>query len=162
MGLIDGGYVSSTRIRNLLQAGYVDKAHRDLGYSYRLYGRVITGAARGKRLGFPTANLEVPESICIPGDGVYAGIAGVGGGEYGCAINIGDNPTFHDPEISVEAHILDFEGEIYGQDMFLEFHSKIRDELAFTSEEMLKRQMVEDVKETRRRLAIDSGSGVQL
>ncbi len=154
------GFISSTRVRKLLGEGKVLEAARDIGRFYRVYGKVIHGASRGKGLGFPTANMEIQEGVCIPRDGVYAGMAGMDDEVLRCAINIGDNPTFSNINEHVEAHIFDFTEEIYGEDLFLEFHSRIRDERAFPTQKELRKQMAEDVEKTKIILSNTRNSGL--
>ena len=156
----EGGFISSTRVRKLLKSGEVQKAANDLGRFHRVYGKVVHGASRGKTLGFPTANLEIPKGVCMPMDGVYAGIAVVDGERFKCAINIGDNPTFSNVKEHAEAHIFDFKGELYGEDLFLEFHARMRNERAFPNPEELIIQMSKDVAEAKEILSNTQDSGL--
>jgi riboflavin kinase / FMN adenylyltransferase len=100
-------------------------------------------------MGFPTANLALERDYCVPPDGVYAGKAAFGGEKYSCAINIGSNPTFGDPQTALEVFLIDFDGDIYGESLEIEFHHRLRDEKEFSSEEELIRQMKRDVARAR-------------
>jgi riboflavin kinase / FMN adenylyltransferase len=146
---LDRRPVSSSSIREALAAGDLDWPATALGRRYVVDGRVVPGAGRGAGLGFPTANLEVPRRMLLPGEGVYAGKAEVGGGSHVAAINVGTNPTFGAEPLHVEAYLLDFEGEVRGQPMSIEFWERLRDELRFESPEDLARQIKEDVERTR-------------
>jgi riboflavin kinase/FMN adenylyltransferase len=145
----DLGQVSSTLIRGLIIEGRPRDVMKGLGRPYTVTGKVVAGHSRGKRLGFPTANLALDRDFCVPPDGVYAGKAVLGGEKYLCAINIGRNPTFKDTETALEVFLLDFEGDIYGEAMELEFHHRLRDEKAFAGEDELVRQMKKDVAKAR-------------
>jgi riboflavin kinase/FMN adenylyltransferase len=143
------GALSSTLVRSMIKDGRVDDVMEALGRPYSVVGRVVTGHSRGQGLGFPTANLRLERDFCVPRDGVYAGKAKLEGGKYMCAANVGSNPTFGDTETVVEVHILDFEGDIYGESIGVEFHRRLRDEIAFESEDELISQMKSDVAKTR-------------
>ncbi len=155
IGLVEDGEgkLSSSRIRALIEQGRMEEAASALGRRYRLTGPVIDGDRRGRDLGFPTANLVPPKRKVIPGPGVYAGFGIVGGETHGAAINVGTRPTFGEGELLVEAYLLDFEGDLYGQDLTVEFVSHLRPELAFESIDQLVDTMEEDVEQTRRILA---------
>jgi riboflavin kinase/FMN adenylyltransferase len=150
---------SSTQIRGLLEAGDVADAARMLGRPPRPYevrGTVERGDGRGRELGFPTANVAVPERVCLPADGIYAGTyTGEDGVERDAAISLGRRPTFYvDAKQSLlEAHVLDFDGDLYGQRSKVRFVDHIRGEVQFESVDALVRQMERDVDETRRLLA---------
>jgi riboflavin kinase/FMN adenylyltransferase len=145
----DLGQVSSTLIRGLICEGRAQDVMKGLGRPYTVTGRVVAGHSRGKRLGFPTANLALERDFCVPPDGVYAGKAAFGSEKYYCAINIGANPTFGDEQTALEVFLIDFEGDIYGESLDIEFHHRLRDEKAFSSEEELVRQMERDVSKAR-------------
>lgn len=145
----DLGQLSSTLIRGLISEGRASEVARGLGRPYTVTGRVVAGHSRGKRLGFPTANLALDMDFCIPSDGVYAGRAALEGGRYRCAINIGSNPTFGDAVTALEVFLVDFEGDIYGEVLEIEFHHRLRDEKAFPGEKELVRQIKRDVARTR-------------
>ena len=140
--------VSSSVIRWLIQQGRVADAARCLGRPYALRGTVIQGARRGREIGFPTANLKTEQ--LIPAPGVYAGKAGAGGREYRAAISIGDNPTFPGSPSTVEAYLLDFDADLYGQTIDIAFHWYLRDMYAFGGVEPLVKQIALDVEQTRR------------
>jgi riboflavin kinase/FMN adenylyltransferase len=146
---LDGRAVSSSSIREALRAGDLEWPARALGRRYSLDGVVAAGAGRGRGLGFPTANLAIPARILLPAEGVYAGKALTGDGSWVAAINVGTNPTFGAEPLHVEAFLLDFEGDLIGQSITLEFWERLRDELRFESPDDLSRQIKEDVERTR-------------
>jgi riboflavin kinase/FMN adenylyltransferase len=139
-----GAIVSSSRIRELLLSGRVREAEELLCRPYVVSGRVIPGAARGRKLGFPTANVEFVQEL-LPLPGVYVIDAAVGGVVRRGVANVGFNPTFGENSLGVEVHILDFAGDLYGQDMAVRFRDRIRDERKFKSVEELVRQIEKDV-----------------
>jgi riboflavin kinase/FMN adenylyltransferase len=147
----ESGVISSTTIRKLVATGDVAEAARLLGRYYRVSGPVIHADGRGRRIGVPTANLEAPEGKVIPGKGIYACWAQLGQERYMAAVNIGTNPTFTPDKqtASVEAYLLDFDGDLYGQVLGLEFVARLRDELRFTSVEALVEQIWKDVARVR-------------
>lgn len=149
---LDGKVVSSTRIRETIQAGDLDAASQMLGRAYSLSGRIVRGDQLGHQFGFPTANLEVT-GLLLPPQGVYTVHARVKGQTYRAVVNIGSRPTLKSPEpqIRVEAHLLDFKGEIYGEDMEITFLEKLRDEKNFPSLAALKEQICRDIEEARTR-----------
>jgi riboflavin kinase / FMN adenylyltransferase len=147
----ESGVISSTEIRKLVGTGNVSEAAKLLGYHYPLGGEVIRGAGRGRTINFPTANIDYPQQKAIPSNGIYACWAHLGDEKFMAATNIGFNPTFT-PERqtpSLEAYLLDFDRDIYGQQVKLEFISRIRDELKFSSIEALIWKIQEDVNKTR-------------
>lgn len=147
---MEGGIVSSTRVRNAIVEGDVALASRLLGRPYSLQGHVVMGDRRGTDIGFPTANIE-PEKILVPGRGVYAAFVDVDGERYKAAVNIGYNPTFtEEKRTTVEAHILDFEGHLYGRKLLLSFIERIRDEKKFDGPGSLVEQIRRDVEMTRK------------
>lgn len=146
---LDLGPLSSTLVRGLICEGRVQEVMAALGRPYTVTGRVVPGHRRGKSLGFPTANLRLERDFCVPPDGVYAGMAVLEQAKYMCAINIGSNPTFGDTQTALEVFLLDFEGNIYGESLQIEFHHRLREEKAFQGEEELIRQMRKDVKKAR-------------
>ena len=149
---VEGGRVSSTVIRNSVTAGDVAGASELLGRPFSLCGKVVVGDGRGKTLGFPTANLDYSEDRLVPGNGVYATWACVGDDRYMAATNVGVRPTFGENERIVEAFLLDFDGDLYGKDITLEFVGRLRDELRFESAEALVTQMHVDVEQARETL----------
>ncbi len=144
-----GSSVSSSRIRRALIQGNIEEANGCLGRSYRLAGKVITGDGRGKQLGIPTANLEVWDELVLPANGVYAATASLEGEIYPAAVNIGFRPTVNGHSLNVEAHILDFDADIYGEDLTLEFAARIRDEQKFPNLESLVAQIKSDIIKVR-------------
>jgi riboflavin kinase/FMN adenylyltransferase len=146
---IDGRSISSSSIREALAKGDLEWPTTALGRRYVLDGTVTTGAGRGKGLGYPTANLEVPPRVLLPGEGVYAGRAQLDGASFPAAINVGTNPTFGGEPLHAEAFLLDFEDDLIGRPMALEFWERLRDETRFDSAEDLVRQIKDDVERTR-------------
>jgi riboflavin kinase/FMN adenylyltransferase len=151
MGLltIEGRRVSATSVREALAAGDLEWPGTALGRRYAVDGTVIKGARRGAKLGFPTANLEPLDRLLLPADGVYAGTATVDGRVHTAAINIGVNPTFGQEPRRLEAFLLDFEGDILGHGMTVEFWARLRDEIQFESVDDLVQAIREDVQRTR-------------
>jgi riboflavin kinase/FMN adenylyltransferase len=143
--------ISSSLIRQRIRSGQVAHAAENLGRFYALSGPVVHGDGRGRRINIPTANIDYPKDKVIPANGVYACWAWVGGEKLPAAINIGINPTFTpDKEIpNVEAHILDFDRNLYGQELKLEFVEFLREELKFNSVEALLEQIHADIAQTR-------------
>src|SRR5207237_4384742 len=139
VGLLDG--VSSTRIRSLLREGDVASAARLLGRPAELDGTVVLGDQRGGTLGFPTANLALEPELLVPAYGIYAGAAR----GHRAAISIGVNPHYGGDERRIEPHLLDFEGDLYGQRLVVELWQRLRDERAFESEQELVAQIARDV-----------------
>ncbi|MDA8089287.1 MAG: bifunctional riboflavin kinase/FAD synthetase [Nitrospiraceae bacterium] len=145
-----GQVVSSSRIRGLLEKGKVYEASALLGRAYMIEGKVEKGAGRGsKLLGYPTANILSPHEL-IPKEGVYAIKTKLAGKMYDAVMNIGTNPTFNGGRLSPEVHIMNFKGDILGQDLAVYFVKRIRDEKKFSSAEALKAAIKEDVDEARR------------
>ncbi|MBT8195210.1 MAG: bifunctional riboflavin kinase/FAD synthetase [Bacteroidia bacterium] len=142
---IDHIAVSSTKIRNALQIGDVALANKYLGHNYSLRGEVVKGNSDGKKLGFPTANIRMKETFkLIPANGVYVGFVNVNGENLKCMINIGNRPTFENADWAIEAHLLDFDGDLYGKNLVVEFITRLRAEQKFESLEGLKTQLKED------------------
>jgi len=151
--------ISSTRIRRLLARGEVREAAQLLGRYYSLAGEVVKGESRGKLLGFPTANLEVRPERAIPADGVYVVYARLGKERYRGVTNVGVRPSFDGGKRIVETHILDFEGDIYGCDLVVEFVERIRPEKRFPSVDALVSQIKADIAQARRILAAEAARG---
>jgi riboflavin kinase/FMN adenylyltransferase len=152
---------SSTRVRELLRDGDVEGAAAVLGRPHEVRGVVEHGDGRGAQLGFPTANVGVPERTCLPDDGVYAGTFVAGDGiEQGAAISLGRRPTFYAEHglLLLEAHVLDFDGDLYGRHVKVRFHHRLRGQVAFADVDELVGQMRRDVAAARRALG-GSGSG---
>jgi riboflavin kinase/FMN adenylyltransferase len=141
-------FVSSSRVREAVQAGDVDLARQLLTRPYRVRGMVTHGAGRGAKIGFPTANLEAIDTL-LPAQGVYAARAFTLAGNWPAAINIGPNPTFGEQALKVEAHLIDFTGSLYGQPLEVEFLSRLRSIRPFESVEVLKAQLSRDVAAAR-------------
>ncbi|MGI8775519.1 MAG: bifunctional riboflavin kinase/FAD synthetase [Actinomycetota bacterium] len=150
---VAGEPVSSSRIRRAVAAGDMAEARALLGRPFDVDGVVMPGRSRGRELGYPTANLELEPHLSRPPVGVYAGVATIAEVRRPAAINIGTSPTFASdgaPEVRVEAFVLDFDGDIYGTTVRLEFWERLRDEVRFDSVEALVAQMGDDVEQTRR------------
>ncbi|NOZ25407.1 MAG: bifunctional riboflavin kinase/FAD synthetase [Nitrospirae bacterium] len=146
---ISGYPVSSSRIRQLLLWGRVCEAATLLGRPYSIHGRVIRGAGRGAGiLGIPTANIETPNELA-PREGVYAVKVKIDGRVYDGVANIGKNPTFGGVELSYEAHLFDFNGDLLGRDIRLFFIDRIRGERTFPGPDALKREIVKDIETAR-------------
>ena len=137
--------VSSSRVRQLLRDGDVERAARLLGRPAEVEGTVVSGDRRGGTLGFPTANLAVDPALLVPSFGIYAGSAA----GYRAADSIGVNPHYGGSESRVEAFLLDFEGDLYGRRLVVELWQRLRDERAFETERDLIEQIARDVKATR-------------
>ena len=141
--LVEG--VSSTRIRQLAHAGQIEGAAQLLGRPLEVEGTVVTGDQRGGTLGFPTANLAADPEVLVPGFGIYAGAAG----DRRAAISIGVNPHYGGTERRIEAYLLDWSGDLYGERIVLELWRRLRDERVFGSEAELVEQIARDVEQTR-------------
>jgi riboflavin kinase / FMN adenylyltransferase len=141
--LVEGA--SSSRIRELLRAGEVERAARLLGRPAEVEGTVVAGDARGGTLGFPTANLRLDPLLLVPAFGIYAGAAE----GHRAAISIGTNPHYGGEERRVEAFLLDFDGDLYGRRLVLQLWQRLREERAFESEEALVAQIARDVEQTQ-------------
>jgi riboflavin kinase/FMN adenylyltransferase len=147
--------VSSTSIRLALARGEVDVAARQLGRHHEVRGTVVAGDRRGRGLGYPTAKVAVAPEILLPGEGIYAGWFVLPEGEVrAAALSVGRRPTFHrDPAPVLEAYLLDFDGDLYGQPVRVRFVAHLRPEQRFESAEALAAQMGADVEATRRALS---------
>jgi riboflavin kinase/FMN adenylyltransferase len=152
---INGEIVSSTLIRRVLAQGDMRKVERLMGRYFQLGGKVITSDKRGRVLGFPTANLDIRPQQALPANGIYATVAQVDGKQFSSATNIGIRPTFGEGGKTVETHLLNYKGDLYGKDMRLEFVRKLRDEQRFPSSKELKAQIEKDVREIETILAKD-------
>ena len=139
------GKISSTRITNLIEEGEVHKAEELLGYAYRVEGYVVHGNAKGRTIGYPTANVSVPSEYLEPKGGVYACFALIDGKKYKAMVNIGHNPTFNYTEtMSLEAYILDFSGDLYDKRLKISFKYYLRPEKKFKYIGNLKMQLEQD------------------
>ncbi len=144
--------ISSTAIRRALAGGEIETATRLLGRALEVRGTVVTGDQRGRTIGFATANVEIPNGMCLPSDGVYAGVyRRPDDSEHACAINLGRRPTFYvNAEHSLlEAHLLDFAGDLYGEDAAVTFVAFLRSEKQFAGIDELKTQLKLDVEHAR-------------
>jgi riboflavin kinase/FMN adenylyltransferase len=153
--------ISSTAIRRALAGGEVELAARMLGRPYEVRGKVVQGDQRGRLLGFPTANVEVPNSVCLPADGVYAGwYERPDGVVHPCAINLGRRPTFyeHADHSLLEAHLLDFSADLYGEPAEVRFSHFLRSERKFDGIEAIRAQLVHDVQHARDLLEADTAT----
>ena len=151
-----GVRVSSTETRRRLTEGAVDQAAELLGRPFRLTGEVVKGDQRGRALGYPTANLKVGPQMALPADGIYATLAHVGGRVLPSATNVGVLPTFEVSGRTVETFILDFDEDIYGAEVSIDFIERIRPEARFDSVEALIEQMDRDVEQARGILAAEA------
>ncbi|HID11972.1 MAG TPA: bifunctional riboflavin kinase/FAD synthetase [Candidatus Latescibacteria bacterium] len=145
----EGGVVSSTRIRRLVQEGRVEDASRLLGGPYRISGTVVHGDGRGRRIGYPTANLAVSPHKLLPSDGVYAVRVRLDGTTFPGVMNIGVRPSFGGKGRSVEVHLIGFRGELYGRKLACEVLVRLRDERPFGDVEALRDQITRDLERAR-------------
>jgi riboflavin kinase/FMN adenylyltransferase len=145
-----GVKISSSSIRARVSAGRCDSAAEELGYPYFILAGVVHGLTRGRSLGFPTANLDVPGTKLLPGDGVYSAVVLTKGRWKAGALSIGKNPTFQDvPETRVEVFLVDHEEDLYEESLLVFFLSRLRSQKRFESAEQLVRQIEADVEETK-------------
>lgn len=149
----NGEVISSTAIRDVLQNGDVEQARHWLGRSYAVHGEVVHGEQRGRKIGFPTANVDVWGEQVIPGNGVYACWAYLGGEAFMAVTNVGVRPTFSGQGVTVEAHLLDFERDIYGQQLTVSFETRLRAEKKFNGIQELIAQITADAQAGRDYLA---------
>ena len=145
---LDGKTVSSTSVRQALSSGDLDWPLRALGRRFVLDGVVVTGHGRGKGLGYPTANLRTWPRLLLPGQGIYAGVAEHHGSRYRAAIDVGTNPTFGVEPLHVESFLLEFEGELPGEPLSIEFWARLRDEEKYDSVDELVEAKAIDVGRT--------------
>jgi len=143
--LFDGEAVSSSRIREALKSGNLDLANAMLGRNYSLCGIVEHGSGQGRQLGFPTANLGFAPHKFLPKNGVYSGTASFDGQKHNAVINIGCRPSFGNRPIGLEAHLLNFDDDLYGKKLSVELGKRLRDEIKFESAEALKEQISRDI-----------------
>ena len=146
---LDGVRISSSYIRRQIESGDMATAVRYLGHGHMLTGTVVTGRRLGHKLGFPTANIELPEGVIVPRHGVYACRAYVGQRGYMAVCNVGNRPTVQGHQVRTETWILDFSGDLYGQAVTLEFLWFIRPERRFESVDVLKEAVLHDAEMTR-------------
>ncbi len=160
---IGGEVVSSTLIRSLLDEGLVTKVATFLGRAYSVSGPVVPGNGRGRTLGFATANVAVPAEKRLPADGVYGATVSHEGSQWPAVVNVGVRPTFGRNARTVEAHLLDFDGDLYGRYLTVAFLERLRGERRFADPEDLRRQVAEDIARARRILPatrVVDGAGV--
>jgi riboflavin kinase / FMN adenylyltransferase len=146
---LGGAVVSSTRIRQALREGDLDTAQALLGRPYSVTGTIVRGEQRGRALGFPTINVAPPPDKLLPHDGIYATWVILGDTRYRAASSLGVRPTFGGGPRKLEAYILDFSEEVYGQQATVAFVERLRDEIRFDSAEDLSKQIAKDVQQTR-------------
>ena len=147
---INGEVLSSTAARNALAEGDMKRVISLMGRPFSLQGQVTKGAGRGAGLGFPTANLDVDPNHILPPDGVYVTVAHIGGKTYPSITNIGKNPTFGANRRTVETHLLNYEGDLYGRELKIDIVERLRGEKHFETVEELKKQMTADVKQGKK------------
>ena len=147
---VDGVRVSSTRIRNLLEVGEMERATDLLGHPHILTGEVVSGYSLGRKLGTPTANLRIPEGILCPRHGVYACRTWVDGERFCAVTNVGTRPTVGGSHVTVEPWLLDFSGDLYGKRLTLEFHQFLRPEQKFESLDALRSEIRRNALQARK------------
>ena len=147
--MVDGVTVSSSEIRGALQRGDLPRAARLLGRDYSIRGEVVRGAGRGRTLGFPTANVKTDRPLGLP-VGVYVCRATIGSRHHQAVVNVGVRPTFGEHELAVEAHVIDFSGDLYNERLVLTFLRRLREERKFPSVDALRQQIALDVAAARR------------
>ncbi|MCF0110607.1 MAG: bifunctional riboflavin kinase/FMN adenylyltransferase, partial [Erysipelotrichaceae bacterium] len=141
----NGEKISSTRICELIEKGNMEEAQRLLGRPYTMKGIVVHGQKKGRKIGFPTANLDVNDTYVLPAKGVYYAIALINDVSYPCMVNFGMNPTFNlQDHISMEAHIIGYNGNLYERSLTVKLYRKLRDEKKFRSVEELVTQLQKD------------------
>ncbi|MDD9898647.1 MAG: bifunctional riboflavin kinase/FAD synthetase [Candidatus Melainabacteria bacterium] len=139
--------ISSSKIRELITEGKITEANAMLGYEFMIISQVLEGDRRGRELGFPTANLKLPEAMVVPLKGVYCGSAEYHGQAYKAVMNIGTRPSFsNSDEVIIEAHLLDFDQDIYDEKIKLRLNQRLRDEVKFNSAEELIKQIKADIE----------------
>lgn len=147
---LEGVRISSSYIRRQIETGDMATAVRYLGHGHMLTGEVVTGRKLGHKLGFPTANIELPEGVIVPRHGVYACRAYVGEQSYMAVCNVGNRPTVQGHQVRTETWLLDFSGDLYGKAVTLEFLYFLRPEQRFESLEALKESVLADAENTRK------------
>ncbi len=141
--------IKSTTIRGYICSGEIEKANEMLGRSFSVMGKVVEGRQNGRKMGVPTANVEVSPHCILPDAGVYMGYTVVGDRRLKSVINVGNNPTFNADKTTVESHILNFSDDIYGKVIEVEFVSRIRGEIKFSGMDELKKQIEKDIEAVR-------------
>jgi riboflavin kinase / FMN adenylyltransferase len=155
--ILNGEIISSTAVRRALAAGDMDKVFDLLGRPFSLMGKVVAGTGRGKTLGFPTANLDVPAEQALPEDGVYATFTEIDKEKFASVTNIGTNPTFNGGQRTVETFVIDYTGNLYDRTIRLHFIARLRGEKKFTSSEALGAQIKVDIIKGKRILSSARG-----
>jgi riboflavin kinase/FMN adenylyltransferase len=145
---IAGRTVSSSEIRRAVTEGDLRTVNAMLGALYRVRGTVVEGARRGRTIGFPTANLANVETV-VPHEGVYAGRAWIDGCSFAAGINLGPNPTFAEQAQKFEAHLLNYQGDLYGRQIDIEFLDRLRDTRPFANVDDLRTQLTRDMEQVR-------------
>jgi len=146
---IGGEVVSSSAIREALAEGDMKRVQKLLGRPFSIRGEVVAGSGRGAKLGFPTANVNTGAALAMPPQGVYVSRAHIEGVSYPALTNIGVAPTFGGNQRTVEVHIIDYDDDLYGQEISVDLINRLRDEKKFETPEALKKQMAEDVAQGR-------------
>ena len=146
---LDGIRISSTRIRSLIEAGDMEEAEKFLGHPHILSGEVVSGRKLGRTIGVPTANILIPAGVVVPKLGVYACTCRLGDAAYMAVTNIGSRPTVGGHQTRAESWLLDFDGDLYGKEITLEFHKFLRPEAKFEDLERLRTQIQLDAAQTR-------------
>lgn len=146
---LEGEPISSSSIRERLAAGDVDWSTRALGRPHEIVGEVVAGEGRGATIGVPTANVAPPEGLLVPANGVYAGHARLGERSWPCVTNVGTRPTFDGRDVTVEAHLLDVEEELYGRRLAVTFEHRLRGEQKFDGPDELVAQIRRDLDAAR-------------
>jgi len=146
---INGEIVRSTLIRRALAQGDMMKVERLMGRYFKLNAEVVSADKRGQRLGFPTANLDIRPGQALPGNGVYATITQLDGKQFASATNIGTRPTFESGKKTVETHLLDYEGNLYGKELQVKFIRKLREEKRFARAKELSAQIKKDIEKVK-------------
>lgn len=147
--MLNGEVISSTAIRNALSNGDMKRVHNLMGRLFSLHGDVVTGTGRGTGLSFPTANLDVNSGQALPPEGVYATLAYINDQVHRSVTNIGKRPTFGENKRTVEVYVLDYHGDLYGQELKIDVVERLRSEIQFKSAEALKKQIAEDVEKSK-------------
>ena len=146
---LDGEPISSSSVRERLASGDVDWSARALGRAHEIVGEVVAGEGRGRTIGVPTANVAVPPSLLVPANGVYAGRARAGERSWPCVTNVGTRPTFDGTGVTVEAHLLDADEDLYGHRLGVSFEHRLRGEQKFDGPQALVAQIHRDLDEAR-------------
>ena len=147
---VNGIAVKSTYIRSLVKNGEPEKIREFLGRNYSVGGKIVSGLQNGRKIGFPTANIEYGKDIALPRTGVYMGYTTIGENRYKSVINVGNNPAFNAEKITIESHILDFNEDVYGHFATVEFVRRLRGDKKFDSLDALKAQIEKDVEAVRK------------